>query len=205
MTASGASCVAAPAAADFTLLSSSNAATIPMTVPSRPMNGALFPSVPRNARRFSASRAAGARPSMASSAAATPRSASTRPATTTAASALRDTSSRRRAPSMSRREQPPEIAHQDLDVVAQRPVEPDALEHDGQRDDAQEQHEGEDPTGPQPDHRALHSFNQGIHVAMAPSVSSSSAGGPPPAGASFGKGPPRAVGRPQTKRKQTEP
>ena len=73
-------------------------------------------------------------------------------------------------------EQASEIAHEDFDVVAQRPVEPDALEHDGQRDDAQEQHEGEDPAGSQADHRALHSFDQGIHVAMAPSVSSSSAG-----------------------------
>ena len=103
MTASGASCVApAAAAAIFTLLSSSNAATMPMTVPSSPMNGALFPSVPRNARRFSSLRRWSAlAPSIASCAASTPRSASTRPATTTAASALRDASSRRRAPSRS--------------------------------------------------------------------------------------------------------
>ena len=54
----------------------------------------------------------------------------------------RDASSRRRAPSRSPpRSRRPRSRISAVDVVAQRPVEPRALEHDGQRDDAQEQHE----------------------------------------------------------------
>src|ERR1019366_2189224 len=103
MTASGASCVAAaPAAALLPLLSSSNAATMPMTVPRSPMKGALLPRVPRKARRFSSlPRCKQLAPSIASSAARTPRSASTSPPTTTPASALPDSSTRRRPPSIS--------------------------------------------------------------------------------------------------------
>src|SRR5579872_461244 len=67
ITASGASCVDAAEVAILTLLSSSNAATIPMTVPSSPMNGALLPRVPRNASlRSSLIRCSALAPSMAS-------------------------------------------------------------------------------------------------------------------------------------------
>ena len=75
--------------------SSANARMMPMTVPSRPMNGALAPSVPRNASRRSIRIfATCVAPAIRSSAEAAPSSGLARPAAATCAS----TDLRRRQP-----------------------------------------------------------------------------------------------------------
>ena len=48
-----------------------------------------------------------------------------------------------------------EIAHQVARVVPERPVQPGPLEHDRERHDAENEHQDEDPTGPQSHHRAF--------------------------------------------------
>ena len=59
-----------------------------------------------------------------------------------------------------------EVAHQRGGVVTERPIEPRTFEHDGERHDAQHQHEDEDPAGPQSDHRALHSLDHSSSLVL---------------------------------------
>ena len=79
--------------------SSPKAPTTPMTVPSSPTKGALFPTVPRNSRRFSMRARKPEAAAMASPMAVPPLSHCSSPARPTAASTLGDAASRLRAAS----------------------------------------------------------------------------------------------------------
>ena len=63
-----------------------------------------------------------------------------------------------RAFAIARAQERREIAHQLGDVVAQRDEQPPTLEHDGDRNHAQHEHEDEHPTGAQTDQRTFDSF-----------------------------------------------
>ena len=171
MTACGASACAAACATGVLAASpsASNAPTTPMTVPKRPMNGALLPSVPRYARRRSSfircerdragHRLLGGGGPAVGHRRGRRRPPPPRPRATPPCASAPPRSSRR-----ARRAAPWRGRHE---VVAQRPEVPGALEDDGDGDDAEPEHEPHDPGGAEADHDSLQPLDD-VHRSRVP-------------------------------------